>query len=386
MEKHFVANESLFIIDMDDTSESVLRIGEMFPDGIKIGVDRDRGENFTFYVSEDGRYDVLAAHPSLAERWVREGYLEKRMLQPHFTDTGDIDCYLLISPCSHVLLRLTEARAHGKSYYAHMVACAMWRSRNIDPFINLRDGILCEVYNVVLPTYTKTPRVADAALFNNVLRGQYDSEDLRSPDEFKNGMGGLGTMSFNEALTQHKMALDPVEPYFQVGEPIDDFIQIKNAKIITGALEVRKEFQIFSTDSDIVLLVMDVKWADDLFNHGLLREMDIKPVQLGRTMVKVLPLSRRKALESVSNRHFGITQRDLFDFALAARRLNEKLPNAKIQNALYVQELGVILPTEFEGASETEATEVVREVAEVGPFAQGPFLHDVTLAAIGIVR
>lgn len=385
MEKHFVANESLFIIDMDDTSESVLKIGEVFPDGIKIAVDRDRGEDFTFYVSEDGRYDVLAAAPSLAERWVREGYLEKRMLQPHFTDAGEIDCYLLISPSSHVLLRLTEARAHGNRYYAHMVACAIWRTRNIDPFINLRDGILCEVYNVVLPTFTKTPRVADAALFNNVLRSQFEPEDLRSPEEFGNG-GGLGTMSFNEAFNAHKMERDPVEPYFHVGEPIDDFIQIKTAKMITGALEIRKEYQIFSTDSDLVLLVMDNNWADQLFQHGLLMEMDIKPVQLGRSMVKVLPLSRRKAVESINNRHFGITQRDLFDFALAVRRLREKLPNAVVSDALYVQELGIILPVNFDDAPEREELAVVRDVGATGPFAQGPFLNDVLIAALGMVN
>ena len=76
-------NESLFVIDMDETSPSILPIGEVLPDGIKIAVDRDRGEEFAFYVSEDGRFDILAARPALAERWVQEGYWRDRLLLTH---------------------------------------------------------------------------------------------------------------------------------------------------------------------------------------------------------------------------------------------------------------------------------------------------------------
>ncbi|WP_289093702.1 hypothetical protein, partial [uncultured Streptococcus sp.] len=154
----FNVNESLFVLDLDDTSPSILPVGEMLPDGITIEVDRDRGENYAFYVSADGKYDILAARPELAERWVQEGYLEKRMLQIHCDDSGEIDCYLLISPCAHVLMRLTDVRVYQSPYYAHVVATCMWNTRHHDPFINMRDGILCELYGVVLPTYTKTPK------------------------------------------------------------------------------------------------------------------------------------------------------------------------------------------------------------------------------------
>ena len=164
----FSINESLFVLDLDDDAPSILPVGEVLPDGIKIGVDRDRGEQFAFYVSEDGRYDILAARPVLAERWVKEGYLEKRMLQIHLNDQDEIDCYLLISPSSHLLGRMTDIRAYGSRYFAHVVASAMWHTRNKDPFINMRDGILCELYGVVLPTYTLTPQIADIALLNNI--------------------------------------------------------------------------------------------------------------------------------------------------------------------------------------------------------------------------
>ena len=42
----FSINESLFVLDLDDDAPSILPVGEVLPDGIKIGVDRDRGEQF----------------------------------------------------------------------------------------------------------------------------------------------------------------------------------------------------------------------------------------------------------------------------------------------------------------------------------------------------
>lgn len=384
----FSINESLFVIDLDDDSPSILPVGEILPDGIKIGVDRDRGENFAFYVSEDGRYDILAARPQLAERWVQEGYLEKRMLQIHCNAQDEIDCYLLISPSSHLLGRMTDVRAYGSRYFAHVVACAMWHTRNKDPLINMRDGILCELYGVVLPTYTMTPRVADIALLNNILRGQYDSEDLRNNDDFKQAgqFGGLSVMGFNQALRAHNMAPDTIEPYFQVGEYVDDFVQMASHAIITGPLDLREEFQLFATSTDVVLLAMSQSWANELIERNLVLQMDMKSVQIGREMIKVLALPRRYALESLNNRHYGINQDDVFSLALAMKRARRALPEAQMQNALYVQALGLVLPTEFSGGDKEQDAAVLSEVVSVGPFAQSAFLDDVLQSALAIVR
>lgn len=382
----FSVNESLFVIDMDDTSPSILPVGEVFADGIKIGVDRDRGEEFAFYVSEDGRFDILAARPRLAERWVQEGYLPKRALQIHCDETGEIDCYLLISPSSHILLRLTDARVYSSCYYAHLVATSIWSSRHKDPFVNLRDGILCELYGVVLPTYTKTPKFADVALLLNALRGQYDEEDLRSPSDFKDGNGGLSRMTFNESMSKYKLPTDTIEPYFQVGELVDDFVQMAPGATITGPLELRKEYQIFATDSDVVLLAMSSTWAQKLVEYKLLLQMDMKNVQLGREMIKVLAMPRRKALESFDNRHYGINQQEVFDIALALHRARIKTPEASFNNALYVQELGLVLPVNFEGGNRGQDVMLIREIATTGPFAQGPFLTDVLTSAVAIIN
>lgn len=384
----FSINESLFVLDLDDDAPSILPVGEVLPDGIKIGVDRDRGEQFAFYVSEDGRYDILAARPVLAERWVKEGYLEKRMLQIHLNDQDEIDCYLLISPSSHLLGRMTDIRAYGSRYFAHVVASAMWHTRNKDPFINMRDGILCELYGVVLPTYTLTPQIADIALLNNILRGQYDSEDLRNNEDFKQAgqFGGLSFMSFNQALKAHNMAPDTIEPYFQVGEYVDDFVQMAPHALITGPLELKAEYQIYATSTDVVLLAMSQAWAQELIDRNLVLQMDMKSVQIGREMIKVLALPRRAALESLDNRQYGINQDDVFTLALAMQRARRKLPEAQLQDALYVQALGLVLPTKFEGGSKEQDAKVLQEVVTVGPFAQSPFLDDVLHSAQAVLQ
>lgn len=382
----FSFNETLFVIDLDDDAPSMLRVGEVYADGIKIGVDRDRGEQFAFYVSEDGRYDILAAKPALAERWVQEGYLEKRMLQLHLDENDEIDCYLLISPSSHILMRMTDVRCYGSCYYSHVVASAMWNTRHHDPFINMRDGILCELYGVVLPTYTKTPKIADAALFYNTLRGQYDSEDIRSPEDFTDGKGGLSRITFNEGLKAHNMAVDTIEPYFAVGEYVDDFVQLAPHATITGPLELTKEYQIYATNSDTVLLAMSQEWAQELIDRNLVLQMDMRPVQLGRTMIKVLALPRRSALEALNNRHFGLTQDHAFKLALAIKRARTKMPEADFSNALYVEHLGLVLPTVFTGGSKEQDADLISAIVSYGPFAQSAFLDDVREACIAIVK
>lgn len=384
----FSINESLFVIDMEDEKPRILPQGELLPDGIKIDNERDQCEDFAFYVSEDGRFDILAVRPHLAERWLQDGYLTTRMLQKHFNAQDELDCYLLISPSSHLLARMTDLRAHSSAYYAHVVATAIWHTRNKDQFINLRDGILCELYGVVLPTYTKTPQLADLSILCNALRGQYAPEDLRNNEDFKREgkFGGLSLMTFNQALKEHQMQPDTVEPYFQVGEYIDDFIQMAPHTMITGALELKEEYQIYATTTDMLLLAMSPAWAHELIERNLVLSMDLKSVQIDREIIRVLTLPRRFALESLNNRHYGINQSNAFDLALALQRARRQMPVAQMQDALYVQALGLVLPTKFTGGNSAKDEALIREVLTCGPFAQSPFLDDVMYSAVAIVR
>ena len=103
-------------------------------------------------------------------------------------------------------------------------------------------------------------------------------------------------------------------------------------------------------------------------------------------MIKVLALPRRAALESLDNRHYGINQDDVFTLALAMQRARRKLPEAQLQDALYVQALGLVLPTKFAGGSKEQDAKVLQEVVTVGPFAQSPFLDDVLHSAQAVLQ
>lgn len=383
------------IWDEDDTP-SILPQGEILPDGIMIDETRDQGENFELYVSADGRFDILAARPALAERWVQEGYLQKRMLQIHCDDSGEIDCYLLISPSAQVLLRMTDARVYGHPYYAHVVASCIWHSRQKSTEVNLRDGILCELYSVVLPTYTLAPKIADTALFRNTLRGRFEAEDLRRDHEFDAGQSGLSQITFNEAMGAFNLPRDTITPYFQVGEYVDDFVQLAAHAIITGPLELRQEYQLFATDTDIVLVAFSQKWAEQLQEQGYLENASLKNVQIGRDIIKVLALSRRYAVENLSCRHFGISQADAFQLALNLSRALKHSKSHNLTEALYLQELNAVLPTKFNEFTQSpaapaatavlQAQQIIYDVLNHGPFAQGPFLDDVYQACCRIIE
>ena len=61
------------------------------------------------------------------------------------------------------------------------------------------------------------------------------------------------------------------------------------------------------------------------------------------------------------------------------------MPEASLKDALYIQQLGLVLPVKFEGGSLEEDVALMREIVHVGPFAQGPFLNDIATTAVAIV-
>lgn len=384
----FSFDESNFIINMDDESESFLTKGQILSDGITIGEEHDRGENFTLYVSEDGRYDILAVAPQLAERWLQDSLLPQRALLPHKNASGQLDCYLLISPSALVLIRMTDARVYGSSYYAHLVASGIFYARCNDPECNLRDGILCELYGVILPTYTLTPKIADIALLKNTLRGQYDVEDIRSPSDFSSG-GGLNRTSFKAALAEYDIKVENVEPCLDIGEEVDNVVILPSSYehvSVTGPLELNKYYQIFSTDTDLVLIALTNEWAQQLFERKLVLQMSFKPMMLAGQRYWFKAFSRRSAVENVDHRHYGVDRSSVFDFALALNRLRKSLPEAHLENALYIKDLDLILPVEFTGGSYADDIKLMRKVVTQGPFAQGPFLDDVLVAALAVAK
>lgn len=383
----FSINESKFVVDMEDEFFERLHDKELLPVSIVVGEKRDEGEKFSLYISEDGAFDILAADNDLADRWVAEGYLPERALLSHVCERSGKSCKLLITPASGVLCRLTDVRVCGSSHYAYLVASAFRHVRAVDPEINLRDAVFCEHYGVLLPTFSLTPKIADVSLFANTLRGRYDEEDLRSPSDFPDGTGALSPFAFAECMKKAGIAFNPVEPLFYAGECIDGVISLdRDGVCITGVLENNEHYQIFSTDTDLKVLALSDSLAKKLFELRLILQMDYRPVMAGHDRFWVKAYRRSFALENLNNRHFGITQRELLDLAVACGRMCKAVPEASLSNALYIQEEGKVLPVCFDGRNEGSDLALLREIAEYGPFAQGAFMHDITDAALSVYK
>ena len=369
-----VVNESRFVVDMsDEIKDHALRGGMVLPDGQVVGDQIDRSDAFQIYDTRDGSFILLVTGRELASRWIAEGFLPERAFG-RFTGEDGKELWVLYSPTSLILQRVTACRAYGSLRYALAFAAALFKARILDHGVNLRDGIFCELYGVILPAYTKTRAVADRALFENVL-SRSERENLSSPDEMGKSHG-LNRFSLKEELREASLTLAPVEPYLENGEILDDFIEGAGGLYATGYLVLDEQYQIYDTGSDTLVLLMENRFAGSLVERGLIREMELSAISVGGLYLRALALSKRFALERVNDRHFGLTAAGAFKFASAVARTRARVPDASLEDALYSEELGLLLPVRFEGDGSQDGA-LVREVVSVGPFAMAPFLEDV---------
>lgn len=194
-----------------------------------------------------------------------------------------------------------------------------------------------------------------------------------------------------------------ITPYFQVGEPVDDFVQLDPKAIITGPLVLKAQYQVFATNSDVVLLAMSQAWAEELIARNYITAMDLKSVYVGREQLRIIALSRRYAVESLGHRHFGIAAPDAYALAVNLRRAVAQHPENDLEHALYLQEYGLVLPTRFDvfgadgsinlpegqlvnqASALAQADAIITDAVLHGPFAQGPFLDEVLIACRAIV-
>lgn len=122
----------------------------------------------------------MAVDQKLHDNWVKSSLLEENAFQKQNIDGNNV--YLLFSPSSHRLCRLTNVRVNNSLRYALSLYSAFANTRSHDLDSNLRDGIYYEFHSVILPTYSLVGKVSDRALFNNALRSPTDVEDLTAPD------------------------------------------------------------------------------------------------------------------------------------------------------------------------------------------------------------
>lgn len=378
----FIVNESAFLIDDDLYESSFVPAGFMLPDGIIFGEKLDEAPSWELYASEDMQFDLLVIKPQLAEKWLEQHLLPQHALLPMSINQSEY--YLLISPTSLKLKRVTQLRFNGSVRYALAFFSALQHTRSIDAESSLRDALYCELYSVMLPCYTWVPTVADRALFRNALRGKNDEECLLTPEEM--GGGGLAYFSLKQELKAKGIAMSDEQPLLEPGEPIDDFFSVKGAhQIVTGPLVIRRQYQVFDTSSGSYLILIDRLWGDALLHTSLLSQISLNSIPIYGKSMYVMTMPKRTAVESMDDRHSGFDKYSMMDLAQAIRRTRAMVPNADLQHALYVEKLGVLLPLEFNAETHDDG-KLMWSVIQEGPFSISPLLEDIAYDILSVAR
>jgi hypothetical protein len=366
----FIVDESRFFLDDDQYDSSFIPAGFTLPDGIVFGEKTDDAQSWQRYSSADRRFDLLVVLPELAEKWAEQKLLPQEALLP--ISVNGKDYYVLISPSQLRLKRASQIRFKGSRRYALQFLSALMHTRQIDTDTSLRDAIYVELYGVMLPCYGLVPPVSDRALFRNALRGRNDPEDLSSPGDENGGV------SFEYARTELEgrgFAKTSEKPFFVSGETAD--FPGRRSLLVTGPLCLAPQYQIFDTASSKYLLVLEKLWAEALMSTPLLSSMSLDPMVLDGRQVYVLTLSKRFALEPLNDRHYGNDRHSFIELAQAVRRTRAAAPQSRLGDALYVQEIGALLPVSFKDGGKS-GRETMAEVLSEGPFAQGPLLDDMS--------
>ena len=159
-------------------------------------------------------------------------------------------------------------------------------------------------------------------------------------------------------------------------------MQVKGENgIITGPLVLRRHYQIYDTNRDTFLLLMDELWTNALLHTSLISQMSLASINIDGQKLTVFPFDKSKALEPLDDRHFGMNRHDVIELAQAIRRTRTVLPKARLDNALYIQEQGILLPESFE-VEEHDDRLLMRDITVNGPFAMAPFLDEHKVDAI----
>ena len=375
----FIVNEINHVVDMDEHMELFLKKGQSLPDGLEISECLEKRDLWQIYLTHDGKFNVLCAKDAIVSRWIEDGYLDKDVFYKYKSAKHD-DLNLMFVPTSSVLTLANSVRFYGSTRYACSFAGALWHTRSINHKINLRDGIFCEYYGVILPSFSKAREVADRALFLNCFSKNND-EDISSPSEMENP--GLSYKFFKESLKDHGYRVFVKEPLLQVGEYVDDYVNTKSGTIITSALEVNDKYEIYSTNKDIYILLLNDDYANTLIDKDLISQINLSSIQVGSKRVYAKALSKKFALEPLNYRHFGISVPDAFLLCQTLGRTHREYPYARLADALYIQELALILPVFF--ASENESIyKIAHDIINLGPFALSPFDKDTVDCLVSI--
>ena len=122
---------------------------------------------------------------------------------------------------------------------------------------------------------------------------------------------------------------------------------------------------------------MDSLWAEALMSSSLINQIVLNSIPLYGKKYYFLSFKKKFALENMDDRHYAINMHDAFELALAIKRTRKILNNSKLNNALYAQSLGILLPEVFTKSEDTDDAVLLSSCLKDGPFATSPFLDDI---------
>ena len=376
----FIVDESKFLLS-DEEDDSLFENGFTLSCGITIGDKEDESDCWELYLSEDGKYYILAVDKILHDNWIKASLLDEVSFQKQIVNGNEI--YLLFSPSSHRLARLTNVRVNHSLRYALSLYSAFVNTRSHDLDSNLRDGIYCEFHSVILPTYSLVGKVSDRALYNNALRSPTDAEDLSAPDGLNDS---LSFVYVRNVLKKKSLTSDLPTPLLEAGEVADDFLMLgKKNSLVIGPLVLREHYQVFDTTSDSYILIMDSLWTEALMSSSLINQIVLNSIPLSGKKYYFLSFKKKFALDNMDDRHYAINRYDAFELALAIKRTRKILNNCDLKNALYVQALGILLPEVFTKNEDINDVELLNSCLREGPFATSPFLKDINEGLLNIL-
>lgn len=374
----YVVDESRFMLGDEEGRVNWFKEGTTLPDGMIFSEKLDETDVWQLYVSSDSQHYILAIKSELCEKWCESGLCKRSIFQEFLN--GKEKYYLLFSPTSLSICNVSQVRANGSLRKALAFYNAIRNTRNHDIDVNLRDGIFVELLSIVLPVYSNIPKVADRALFMNIFREEHEPENLSSPEEMS---GGLAWFGLTKILNDHSLPVLKKDLYLESGEIADDFFDLEPNTTILGPLVIREHYQIYDTDDSKYILLFDRIWGEALLSTSLVSQINLTSISISGQMLYALTFSKRYALEPLNDRNFGLNENGLIKLAQALRRAREACPKARLDNALYVEALGVCLPENFISEDINNAL-LMRKIAWTGPFAMAPALDDIKEDAVAI--
>lgn len=228
-------------------------------EGSKVGKVLYSGDDWQIYKTSSGD-NILLVRPELEKKWCDSGFIDGSVFHDVFFGSALFRGLYVLK--KHILAPLASLDTPKSKVDAIAFSQALKASRIISSEVSFHDSLYLEMYSLLLPTWTLTPRVEDAILLGTWISGGV----IVSTESFRRLRSLTGWM------------------------PKDDLVEI----IMAAGLSVPAEFEILTKKNSRSSSKIDPKQGNNSDPTGG-NTVDQKP--------KTFTLPGRAALESFFNDH-----------------------------------------------------------------------------------